>query len=59
MERRYQVRLQELLSDAVVEPEQFQGILSRLERFVTPFAACLQRSKQRTLAQQYVAGLAS
>lgn len=59
MERRYQVRLQELLEDAVVEPEQCQGMLSRLEQFVEPFAACLVRSKQRTLAWQYVAGLAS
>jgi SRSO17 transposase len=53
------VRLQELLDDATVEPEQFQGMLARLERFVEPFAACLARSKQRTLAQRYVAGLAS
>jgi SRSO17 transposase len=59
MERRYQVRLQELLDDAVVEPEQLQGMLSRLEQFVEPFADCLERSKQRTLAQRYVAGLAS
>ena len=59
MERRYQVRLQELLDDAVVDPEQLQGMLARLERFVEPFAACLERSKQRTLAQRYVAGLAS
>ncbi len=59
MERRYQVRLQELLDDAVVEPEQCDGMLSRLEQFVEPFAACLVRSKQRTLARQYVAGLAS
>lgn len=59
MERRYQVRLQELLNDAVVEPEQCRGMLTRLEQFVEPFAACLVRSKQRTLAQQYVAGLAS
>lgn len=59
MERRYQVRLQELLVDAVVEPDQLQGMLARLERFVEPFAARLVRSKQRTLIQQYVAGLAS
>ena len=59
MERRYQVRLQELLEDAVVDPEQLQGMLFRLERFVEPFAACLVRTKQRTLAQRYVAGLAS
>lgn len=59
MERRYRVRLQELLDDAVAEAGQFQGMLARLERFVEPFAALLVRSKQRTLAQQYVAGLAS
>lgn len=59
MERRYKVRLQELLDDAVVEPGQCQGMLARLERFVEPFAACLVRGKQRTLAQRYVAGLAS
>src|SRR3972149_1750894 len=59
MERRYQVRLRELLDDAVVEPEQCHGMLSGLEQLVEPFAACLVRSKQRTLARQYVAGLAS
>ena len=59
MERRYQVRLQELLDDAVVGSEQLDGMLARLEQFVEPFAACLVRSKQRTLALQYVAGLAS
>jgi SRSO17 transposase len=59
MERRYEVRLQELLDDAVVSPEQVRGLLERLERFVEPFAACLVRSKQRELTQQYVAGLVS
>lgn len=59
MERRYEVRLRELLDEAVVSPEQVRGLLERLERFVEPFAACLVRSKQRELAQQYVAGLVS
>jgi SRSO17 transposase len=59
MERRYQVRLRELLDGAVVVPEQLQGMLARLERFVEPFTGCLVRSKQRPLAQQYVAGLLS
>jgi len=59
MERRYEVRLRELLDDAVVYPEQLQGMLARLERFVEPFAACLVRSKQRQLVQRYVAGLVS
>ena len=59
MERRYEVRLRELLDEAVVSPEQVRGLLERLEQFVEPFAACLARSKQRELAQQYVAGLVS
>jgi len=59
MERRYEVRLQELLDDAVIDPEQVRGMLARLEQFVEPFADCLVRSKQRMLTQQYVAGLVS
>jgi SRSO17 transposase len=59
MERRYQVRLRELLDDAVVAPGQLRGMLVRLEQFVEPFAAHLVRCKQRTLAQRYVAGLVS
>jgi SRSO17 transposase len=59
MERRYEVRLRELLADAVVAPEQLHGMLARLDEFVEPFAAGLVRSKQRTLAQRYVAGLVS
>jgi SRSO17 transposase len=59
MERRFEVRLRELLDDAVVSPDQLRGMLARLEQFVEPFAACLMRSKQHGLTQQYVAGLVS
>jgi SRSO17 transposase len=59
MERRYKVRLRELLDDAVVDREQLRGILARLEEFVEPFAASLVRSKQRILTKQYVGGLVS
>jgi SRSO17 transposase len=59
MERRYEVRLRELLDEAIVSPEQLRGLLARLEEFVEPFAARLVRSKQRVMTQQYVAGLVS
>lgn len=59
MERRYEVRLNELLDDAVVEPELLKGMLARLETFVEPFAASLQRVEQRDNAQAYLAGLLS
>ena len=59
MERRFELRLEELLSDAVMDPESLKGMLARLETFVQPFAACLQRVEQRDNAQAYVAGLLS
>jgi SRSO17 transposase len=59
MERRYEVRLQRLLSDAVVQPELLQGMLARLAQFAERFADCLPRIKQRELTQQYLAGLLS
>jgi SRSO17 transposase len=59
MERRYQVRLRDLLNEAVVAPDLLHGMLARLEAFVDPFVACLSRCKQRQLAQRYVAGLVS
>lgn len=59
MERRYEVRLNELLDDAVMDPELLKGMLARLETFVEPFAAALQRVEQRDNAQAYIAGLLS
>jgi len=59
MERRYEVRLNELLDDAVMAPEMLKDMLARLETFVDPFAEALQRSEQRDNAQAYIAGLLS
>src|SRR5271165_6608587 len=59
MERRFQVRLDELLKDAVIAPAVFRGVLPRLEKFVEPFAACLHEPEQREHVQEYVAGLVS
>jgi len=38
MERRFELRLEELLEDAVLDPRIPEGMLDRLERFVEPFA---------------------
>ena len=43
MERRFEVRLEELLNDAVMDPESLKGMLARLESFVQPFVKSLQR----------------
>jgi len=59
MERRFEVRLEELMEAAVVAPALTRGMLRRLERFVEPFAASLGRCEQRQHVCQYVAGLLS
>ena len=59
MERRFQVRFEELMADAVVSPVVLHGMLPRLQRFVAPFAACLGRVEQRINAEQYLGGLVS
>jgi len=59
MERRFDVRLEELLEDAVLDPRIPKGMLDRLERFVEPFAACLTSSEQREHVREYVGGLCS
>jgi len=59
MERRFEVRLERLMHDAVLNPEVFRGMLGRLERFVDPFVERLKRCEQRQHAWEYVAGLLS
>jgi SRSO17 transposase len=59
MERRFKVRLEELLEDAVLDPRIPKGMLDRLERFVEPFAACLTSNEQQEHVREYVAGLCS
>ena len=59
MERRFELRLGELLDDAVLDSRVPEGMLRRLERFVEPFAACLASSEQRQHVWEYVGGLFS
>ena len=59
MERRFRVRLDELLQDAEVPPTLLRGLIPRLESFLQPFVASLQREEQRGNAQHYVQGLLS
>src|SRR5256885_1979517 len=59
MERRFRIRLDELLDDAEVRPSLLVGVVPRLEAFLQPFVAALQSSEQRTNAQHYVEGLLS
>jgi len=59
MERRFRVRLDEVLEDAEVPPGLLRGVLPRLEAFLDPFVASLQRSETRDNARHYVQGLLS
>src|SRR5262245_10155646 len=59
MERRFRVRLDELLGDAEVPPGLLRGVLPRLEAFLEPFVASLTRAEQRCNAHHYVQGLLS
>jgi SRSO17 transposase len=59
MERRYRVRLDELLDDAEVPPGLLRGALPRLEAFLRPFVQALRSPEQCTNARHYVQGLLS
>jgi SRSO17 transposase len=59
LERRFRVRLGELLDDAEVPPGLLRGMVPRLESFLGPFVAALGSDAQRGNARCHVAGLVS
>jgi len=59
MERRFRIRLGELLDDAEVGPSVLNGVMPRLETFLQPFVQTLPSQEQRTNAHHYVEGLLS
>lgn len=59
MERRFRIRLEELLDDAQVHPGVLRDVLPRLESFVRPFVRTLATTEQQSHAQRYVQGLLS
>jgi SRSO17 transposase len=59
MERRFRVRLDELLDDAEVPPSLLRGMVPRLDAFLGPFVAALGSDAQRGNARHYVRGLVS
>jgi SRSO17 transposase len=59
MERRYRLRLEELLADAEVPPGLLRGVMPRLQEFLQPFTAALISPEQQTNTQHYLQGLLS
>ena len=57
MERRYQLRLEQMLAQAEVSPETMRGLFDRLDGFVEPFAKSLDQPEQRRHAAEYMTGL--
>ena len=59
MERRFELRLEELLEDAVLDPRIPEGMLDRLDRFIKPYVAIMESPAQQQHLWEYVAGLFS
>ena len=59
MERRFAIRKRQLIDDARIRPEVYQGLLERLPGFLEPFAQGLVRSEQRGHLRTYLQGLMS
>jgi SRSO17 transposase len=59
MERRYELRLEQMLAQAAVAPELMQGLLKRLEAFAKPFAKSLAAPEQQRHVAEYMTGLLS
>ena len=53
MDRRFEVRKQEMLAECEVSPQVFRGVEERMETFVQPFADLLRLQAQREHAADY------
>jgi SRSO17 transposase len=59
MDRRFEVRKQEMLAECEVLPQVFSGVQQRMKKFVRPFADLLRQPAQRAHAADYLSGLVS
>jgi len=59
MERRYEVRKQQILKETEIQPQVIQGMLKRLEQFIQPFLSSLGRTEPKANARFYISGLLS
>ena len=59
MDRRFKLRMRQLLEDAELKTELSKGMLNRLKRFIAPFANTFRRSDTKANLHQYVSGLLS
>jgi SRSO17 transposase len=59
MEAEFEARRQELLQECEVDPQVFEQVMPRLERFLEPFVESLVRKEQVEHARTFVQGLLS
>jgi len=59
MERRYELRLEQMLAQAEVTPESMRGLSQRLDVFVEPYAKSFAGRQQSRHAAEYMTGLLS
>ena len=59
MDGRFEARRDELLAQAQVSPEDWSGVIARLESFVKPFVTALTEPAQRRHFVEYLSGLLS
>jgi SRSO17 transposase len=59
MERRYEIRLDQMLAQTEVSPDSMRGLIDRLEAFAEPFVSSLEQPGQRRHAAEYMTGLLS
>lgn len=59
MQRRFEVRKQQMLDECHVPPDLFKDMLKRLKQFAVPFTKCLYRKEQKEHAEVYLLGLLS
>ena len=59
MDRRFRLRLEQLVADCQVPGDAFVGLRQRLEEFVQPFFDSLPSPESRSHGQTYISGLLS
>ena len=59
MERRFEIRRKQLLKEAEIKPQVYEGMLERLPSFLDPYLECVGRRENREHLQRYLQGLIS
>jgi len=59
MERRFEIRKQEILKEADIKPQVVDGMIKRLDEFAQPFISSFGRREPKENARMYMSGLLS